>query len=612
MSAVVALGGGPGRFDARTFRSAFRRARIGCSSEPAATLSKFDQALTYVVVSGTRGLSLPTVPSRLRSAASVQAALRRVGTHGGTFDVERLFNTIFGMSRHMRAMMDVSQKYGGEAEAAYHTVLTHLVTGSCAGVEARAHGITMAGMHMGASPNASPGASMSPAPMPSGMVMQPSAQPGPATMSPHMEMNKVMSGVALNGETFSLKGMHAMQGMQMTAQQMPDTTDLAVGMNREGSGTSWMPDASPVYARMSMKGDDMWMQHGAAWLRYSHTGSQRGSERLTVPDWYMMMMAHPISTRSQIGFRGMFSNDAALVGGGGYPLLFQTGETWHGQPLHDHQHPHDLFDELSATYSAMAGSQTSAYLYLAYPGEPALGPPAFMHRAIAYDLADAPIAHHWQDATHITFGVATLGAGTTRFKAEASVFNGREPNEVRTNFDPIRLDSSSTRLSWNPNAFTAIQVSSGYVKSMEAADPNLNVHRTTASLQYERAFGMAQWSQALVWGQNDESGLRTNSFLYEADYATRSGSVFGRIENVQKTGKDLVLKPTLNDAVFNVGAYTLGYIRDLPSLPNHPMPGIGIQITLNSKPSSLNAYYGSGAPLSYGLFLRLRGPRLFP
>ncbi|HKU67382.1 MAG TPA: hypothetical protein VJP85_06390 [Candidatus Baltobacteraceae bacterium] len=421
-----------------------------------------------------------------------------------------------------------------------------------------------------------------------------------------------MHEVPRNGETFSLKGMHAMPDMQMTVQQMPDTTDLAVGMGREGSGTSWMPDVAPVYARMWMKGDDMWMQHGAAWLRYSHAGSERGRDRVTAPDWYMMMLAHPLSAHSQLGVRAMLSADAATVGGSGYPLLFQTGESWKGEPLHDIQHPHDLFDELSATYSAMAGSKTSAYLYLAYPGEPALGPPAFMHRAIAYDMADAPIGHHWQDATHITFGVATLGFGTTKVKIEGSLFNGREPDEVRTNFDPIRLDSSSARLSWNPNAFTAFQVSSGYVKSMEPDDPGIDVHRTTASVLYERPLGAVQWSQALIWGQNIEAGRATNSYLYEGDYAMPAGSLFGRIEYIQKTGKDLVLGPLLSENVYNIGAYTIGYAHNLPSLQGHPVLGIGAQITLNSKPASLDTYYGSGTPFSYEIFLRLRGPHMKP
>ena len=56
-----------------------------------------------------------------------------------------------------------------------------------------------------------------------------------------------------------------------------------------------------------------------------------------------------------------------------------------------------------------------------YPGEPALGPPVFMHRLSAMDDPDAPLGHHYQDATHITFGVATLGFRLSNVKLEGSI-----------------------------------------------------------------------------------------------------------------------------------------------------------------------------------------------
>ena len=58
-------------------------------------------------------------------------------------------------------------------------------------------------------------------------------------------------------------------------------------------------------------------------------------------------------------------------------------------------------------------------------GEPALGPPAFMHRPSGRLLPIAPITHHWFDSTHTTQGVVTAGfapTSTTRF--EVSAFNG--------------------------------------------------------------------------------------------------------------------------------------------------------------------------------------------
>src|SRR5256885_8180706 len=118
----------------------------------------------------------------------------------------------------------------------------------------------------------------------------------------------------------------------------------------------------------------------------------------------------------------LFPYTTLFRSGRGYPLLFQTGETWNGKALHDRQHPHDLFDEISISYSQKFGGQFSAYLYAGYPGEPALGPPAFMHRLSAMDDPDAPLGHHWQDSTHVTFGVVALGLVWRDFKIEGSTF----------------------------------------------------------------------------------------------------------------------------------------------------------------------------------------------
>ena len=84
-----------------------------------------------------------------------------------------------------------------------------------------------------------------------------------------------------------------------------------------------------------------------------------------------------------------------------------------------------------AQSAAAYGSRCTA----ARSGEPALGPVAFPHRVSAMPNPLAPITHHWFDATHIAYGVVTGGVYGNRWKAEASLFNGREPDENRTDFD---------------------------------------------------------------------------------------------------------------------------------------------------------------------------------
>src|SRR2546427_4190311 len=98
------------------------------------------------------------------------------------------------------------------------------------------------------------------------------------------------------------------------------------------------------------------------------------------------------------------------------------------------------------------------YTTLFRSGEPAVGPAAFPHRPSASDDPLAPLAHHWQDGTHITFGVLTAGVFTPTTKLEASVFNWREPDEKRTQFYYAgrALDSYNAGLSGNPRARSSV------------------------------------------------------------------------------------------------------------------------------------------------------------
>src|SRR5207344_2673260 len=142
----------------------------------------------------------------------------------------------------------------------------------------------------------------------------------------------------------------------------------------------------------------------------------RGDTKTFITSMLMVMADRAVGEAGTLGLRAMVSADAAF-GKGGYPLLFQTGETADGQtPLIDRQHPHDLFMELAATYSVPLSATSSVFGYAGLPGEPALGPPAFMHRASGDDNPEAPISHHWLDSTHVTFGVVTLGYVLGGFK----------------------------------------------------------------------------------------------------------------------------------------------------------------------------------------------------
>lgn len=410
--------------------------------------------------------------------------------------------------------------------------------------------------------------------------------------------------------------MSEMPGMDHGKMQMSSVTNIGDPMLREGSGTSWAPDSSPMYAKMRMYNDGgMLMLMGTAFLRYTSIGSTRNvavagqgdRNRVDAPSMLMLMYSKPINEKSQFGFRAMASLDPIIERGYGYPLLYQSGELYKGQPIHDRQHPHDLIDELAATYSYKFSPNRSFYLYAGLPGEPALGPPTFVHRQSASNNPDAPIGHHWQDATHITFGVITAGFSFGKAKIEASTFNGREPDDNRYAFDRPRLDSFSGRFSFNPTRNLALQISHGYVKNPERSEPDVHVRRkTTASAIYNKKFDNDRnWASTFVWGQNYANGERTNSVLFESNYDFNKNAVFGRWETVQKSGHDLVLSHALEHNIFRVGSTSFGYVRDIVRGKGLDV-GIGAMATVNTNPTSLTSYYGGTTHGGWQIFMRFR------
>jgi len=237
------------------------------------------------------------------------------------------------------------------------------------------------------------------------------------------------------------------------------------GMGREGSGTSWQPDISPHEGIHAQYGDWMTMYHAMFNGVYNNQGGPRGDSK-TFASGMVMGMAQHQTESGTFGLRAMVSPDP-FMGPSGYPNLLATGETADGRThLIDRQHPHDLFMELAAIYSYQFAKTSSAFLYAGLPGEPALGPPAFMHRPSGLDNPEAPITHHWLDSTHITFGVVTAGVVLDQIKLEASTFRGREPDQHRFDIEAPNFDSYSARASWNPTKELSMQLSWGRPRGM--------------------------------------------------------------------------------------------------------------------------------------------------
>lgn len=392
---------------------------------------------------------------------------------------------------------------------------------------------------------------------------------------------------------------------------MSHAYSLSLVMNRNGSGTGWLPDNSPMYGYMQHSGKWMYMVHGNLFLRYNNQDiareGSRGDAKPDAPNWVMAMGQRRVGKSGLFHFSVMLSADALSVGKDGYPLLFQTGETYKGQPLIDRQHPHDLFSELSVSYAQKLSEKADVFGYLGYPGEPALGPVAFMHRPSALYNPDAPLSHHWVDATHITFGVATLGLRYGKFKIEGSSFTGREPDENRYNFDKPRFDSRSARLSFNPNSDWSFQVSRAFIKSPELIHSGEDVNRTTASAIYSRRLAKNVFLNATgVWGMNEKKGHDAeHAALLEGSLAVRKLAIYGRYDLVQKSAEELGFSDVEygHDAVFPVNAMTLGGAYDLFDFKPLRLSA-GAQFSLYNADDRLDYLYGH-MPMAIEVYLRL-------
>jgi len=397
---------------------------------------------------------------------------------------------------------------------------------------------------------------------------------------------------------------HEGHGTEEAVHDMADAQGLfgPYPASREASGTSWQPQSTPIGGYHFSRGPWMVMVHGFADAVYDRQGGPRGDADAFVPNMGMLMAQRPAG-RGTLGLRAMLSLEPATVGSYGYPLLLQTGETADGrEPLVDRQHPHDLFMELGVGYSRSFRGHGSAFAYLAFPGEPAVGPPTFMHRFSGMSLPEAPLVHHWLDSTHISFGVATIGVAWKGVKIEGSSFTGREPDEHRWGFDSPKFDSFAGRLSLNATADWALQLSAARLRGPEQLEPDADVDRFTASASYNRPLrGGANWQTTAAWGHNRSEGRNLDGLLLESTWwSGRRHTLFARAEIVEKD--ELFPNEPLAHAIFDVGKLSAGYIYDF-GVASSVRFGIGALGSVFRLPAELEPAYGN-SPRSFILFVR--------
>jgi hypothetical protein len=410
----------------------------------------------------------------------------------------------------------------------------------------------------------------------------------------------------------AMPGMTGMAGMDMShGMAGMGMSKMASGlgaypMTRDASGTSWQPDASRHDGLQWSPGGWMVMAHALFNGVYDSQSGPRGADKAFASGMVMVEGIKALDANDSLTLKGMFSPDP-LMGPSGYPLLLATGETADGKAaLIDRQHPHDLIMELSAAFSHKLGAHNSVYIYAGLPGEPAFGPPAFMHRMSAMDSPEAPITHHWLDSTHITFGVVTAGWVHDAFKLELSSFKGREPDQHRFDIEAPKLDSESARLSFNPTANWSLQTSWAHLTSPEQLDPLNNEDRWSASAIYTRPVGAAGWwSSTAAFGTKRESedGRRLNAWLLESALKPADPwTLFARAESVDN--EELLTLPGGAAPSETVSKVSFGAIHDWRAA-SHLKVGLGGLYAFDFVPAALKTAYGDD-PRGAVVFMRLK------
>ncbi len=277
------------------------------------------------------------------------------------------------------------------------------------------------------------------------------------------------------------------------------------------SGTSAVPDSTPIPMLMSSHGAWLYMLHTnifAANTQQQAVG-ERGRDAFFSTSWIMPMAQRRVGA-GELTVRVMLSLEPATVGGRNYPELFQQGETAYGAPIVDGQHPHDFVMELAALYDLPVGKNALLSLYAAPVGDPAIGPSAYPHRQSASEDPIAALGHHQEDSTHIAFNVVTGGVTYKWARVELSGFHGGEPDEHRWALQGSpnghNIDSVATRLALSPTPDISGQYSIAHIESPEALYPGEDQQRQTASVMYHHTFPQ----KMIVDTNNAMPAMKTN------------------------------------------------------------------------------------------------------
>jgi hypothetical protein len=351
-----------------------------------------------------------------------------------------------------------------------------------------------------------------------------------------------------------------------------------------------------------------WRLHldGTLFGTFNVQGGRRGETDFRSQNWLMVMGARSLGA-GDLSLTGMFSAEPLTVGQPGYSEIFQEGESYHGVQITDHQHPHDLFMQISAAWRVPLGRGFSVTLAAAPVGDAALGPPAFMHRPSSAENPAAPLSHHVFDSTHLASSVALVGIERGPVSIEGSVFHGREPDENRYDLDLGAPDSWSARMWLRLASDWTLQASHGYLHEPELLEPG-DQRRTNVSVSWFRQRGNTYGAVLVAVGRNARQYSTVGAVLVEATKRFERFTIYGRAERTELETEILLFPrivhvPHPGELVDAVGAFTAGGIRDFARIKGVTI-GVGADATFYAVPPLLKVTHGEH-PVSMHLFMRI-------
>jgi hypothetical protein len=295
------------------------------------------------------------------------------------------------------------------------------------------------------------------------------------------------------------------------------------------------------------------------------------------------------------------------------------GEVCGGDTIHDRQQPHDFVMELAVDYDRQLRGSWRWQIYAGLAGEPAIGMPGYPHRESALANPISPVSHHWLESVP-AFGVVTIGVHNQRWKAESSVFNGREPDSSRVDLDFGAFDSFAARVSFLPTERVALQVSAARLRTAWTDFPFPDqdaATRVTASAIYHRPLGATSiWATTAAVGTNHArervalgvlDATSAAALLESSVTMSERHTLFARAEIGGMPAHHLHAHEfSLN--VVPIAKMQMGYVRHMHAMRGI-QPGIGGTFALSLLPSELAPRYSGRTAPSVGVFFSLQAAR---